>query len=391
MKKGKYVIISAIILSVVVGAGFYRYYQMEIITDTVVTELGEPLSTNVTDYAKGNLSNAKLDLAGVNVQKAGLYKALITNGSKNIDLSIEVADTTPPTATVTEGLEFLTYKPVNAADLVTDINDASNSVSIVFEDNKEIHTYTKGGEVRETIILTDSSGNKSSFSVKFQVIADTSKPVLKGIKPFKVFTGDKVDYTKGVEASDDRDGDLTANIKVDTKKVDLQTPGKYIIEYLVSDRSGNETRLKSSLMVMQDKAPVLKGLSDKTVYINSKINYLKGAVATDDRDGNITSKIQVNSEKVNITKAGSYKAIYTVMDSAGNKTVKTIIVTVKKKATASSGHTKTPKEKDKAKPNKNSNKDSSGSFKFFNVKPEKGPDVDGDVPAGGKQDVGTWG
>ncbi len=29
-------------------------------------------------------------------------------------------------------------------------------------------------------------------------------------------------------------------------------------------------------------------------------------------------------------------------------------------------------------------------IEFFDVEPEKGPDVNGDVPAGGKQNVGTW-
>lgn len=33
---------------------------------------------------------------------------------------------------------------------------------------------------------------------------------------------------------------------------------------------------------------------------------------------------------------------------------------------------------------------SQGPINFFNVKPEKGADVNGDVPAGGKQNVGKW-
>ncbi len=389
MKRGKYFILSFIILAIIIVLGYYRYFRIELISDTVVAELGEPFSTDVSEYAKGNITHAKLDVSEVNIQKAGLYEAYITNGSRNLKLSFKVKDTTPPTANAIENLKFLTHEDVNASTLVTDVKDRGNSITIFFEDDKENHTYTEGGEVQEKIVLTDDSGNKNYINVTFKIIADTAKPTIKGVKSIVVYTGDVVDYLKGISAEDDRDGNLTSEIKVDSEKVDLTTPGKYIIQYSVSDRSGNVTKKKTSITVMEDKAPVLKGLTDKTIYVNDKINYLVGVTAEDDRDGNITSRINVNSTKVDVTRAGVYEAVYTITDSTGNKTLKTITVTVHKKTSTPSVDKKST-EKSSSKSNKDTKSDSSGGFEFFDV-PPSGPDVNGDVPAGGKQDVGTWG
>ncbi|BCJ98411.1 immunoglobulin-like domain-containing protein [Anaerocolumna chitinilytica] len=389
MKKGKYVGFGCIclLITVITGVGVYRHYQMELITDPVVTELGESLSTNVSEYVKGNITHAQMDMSNVYIEKTGLYEAHITNGATELDLHVKVTDTTPPTATVLSGKEFLTNEVVKAAALVTNVKDTSNSVSITFEDGKESHTYVEGGEISEVVVLTDASGNKSNLGTTFKVIGDTIKPTLRGIKPIKTFMEDKVDYIKGISASDDRDGDLTTEIRVNTENVDLKTPGKYIITYSVSDRSGNEVKKQTYVRVLEDKAPVFKGLKNKTVYVNSKIKYLAGISAFDDRDGNLTSKIQVNNDEVNLSKAGIYNVVYMVKDSAGNTTTKTITVNVKNKEAISTGNNKTSEDDKK---NNTNDKDSSGGFKFFDVDPEKGADVNGDVPASGEH-VGNWG
>jgi len=67
--------------------------------------------------------------------------------------------------------------------------------------------------------------------------------------------------------------------------------------------------------------------SDKTIYINDKINLLEGIKATDKEDGDLTKKIIV-SGSVNNTKAGTYTVNYSVTDSFGETTSKTIKITV---------------------------------------------------------------
>lgn len=189
--------------------------------------------------------------------------------------------------------------------------------------------------------------------------ADTVKPVLKGVKNQSVFVKEKVNYLKGVTATDDVDGNLTKKIKVDATKVNLKKPGKYTVTYSVTDKAGNKTVKKVTIRVKKDKAPVIKGVRNQTIYLNNPISYKKGVTATDDKDGNLTKKIKIDSSKVNKAKVGKYPVTYTVRDSAGNKTVKKAYVTVKK-------------------------------FVLRTVKEKEGKEVTIDTEPGGEQNIGTW-
>lgn len=55
---------------------------------------------------------------------------------------------------------------------------------------------------------------------------------------------------------------------------------------------------------------------------------MNGATATDDRDGDLTSKIETIGS-VDTKKAGTYKITYTVKDAAGNTATATRTVIVK--------------------------------------------------------------
>ncbi|MGL5085792.1 MAG: carbohydrate-binding protein, partial [Clostridium sp.] len=80
----------------------------------------------------------------------------------------------------------------------------------------------------------------------------------------------------------------------------------------------------------ENKAPVLNGLSDKTFTVGDTFNTMAGVTATDKEDGDLTSKIKVESN-VDTNKAGVYSVKYTVTDSKGLVATKTITVTVKAK------------------------------------------------------------
>lgn len=70
--------------------------------------------------------------------------------------------------------------------------------------------------------------------------------------------------------------------------------------------------------------------SNKTIKVGDSFNPRAGVSATDVEDGNLTSKIKV-SGTVNTKKAGTYKITYSVTDSHGAKTTKTISVKVEYK------------------------------------------------------------
>ena len=58
------------------------------------------------------------------------------------------------------------------------------------------------------------------------------------------------------------------------------------------------------------------------------VTQMNGATATDDKDGDLTSKIETTG-KVDTKKAGTYKITYTVKDAAGNTSTATRTVIVK--------------------------------------------------------------
>lgn len=73
--------------------------------------------------------------------------------------------------------------------------------------------------------------------------------------------------------------------------------------------------------------PEISGVKDLTVIAGEEINLLEGVTATDDVDGNITSKIEVTTlpaltvtnGKVTPTLQGDYEVQYKVSDAAGNE------------------------------------------------------------------------
>ena len=232
-----------------------------------------------------------------------------------------------------------------------------------------------GGMCESNVTIYAAESLSESEDNASEVVADSEKPVIKGkgVKNRTVYVGTKkIDYLKNVVATDNVDGTITDKIEVDDSKVNLNKAGTYKVIYSVSDRAGNTTSITKKVVVKKDAKPVIRGTKNKVVYVGTKkIDYLKGVTATDVRDGNLTSKIKVNKSKVNLNKVGIYKVTYSVTDRSKNKTTKTIKVIVKKK------------EYD---PNNEPNE----KIVLFEPKGPEGKDVNGDIPAGGKDNVGYW-
>lgn len=86
----------------------------------------------------------------------------------------------------------------------------------------------------------------------------------------------------------------------------------------------------------KNNAPVIN-VVDLSIYVGDKFDPLSGAtsgVATDEEDGDLTSKIEVVGD-VDTTKAGNYTVTYKVTDSQGATTTKTITVIVLEKEASS--------------------------------------------------------
>ena len=107
--------------------------------------------------------------------------------------------------------------------------------------------------------------------------------------------------------------------------VDL-TNSNNIYGYTLESAPGVSISLSKA--VVTNTPPVINA-TDKTIMEKDSFNPKKDVTAYDTEDGDITSKIEVVENTVNINTPGTYKVTYKVTDSKNESITKTIIVTVK--------------------------------------------------------------
>lgn len=153
----------------------------------------------------------------------------------------------------------------------------------------------------------------------------TSEELKIDLKDLLLENGGSIDSSK-VKATKVCKGYVIAT-KVDSEvyKPYISCGNYYTTEGYVN--SDTTTKKKTTSQKDTEKPVItLKGNSEITLNQGDKYND-EGASATDNIDGDITSKIKV-SGKVDTTKSGMYTITYTVTDKAGNRTEATRKVTV---------------------------------------------------------------
>lgn len=96
----------------------------------------------------------------------------------------------------------------------------------------------------------------------------------------------------------------------------------------ISKHSWDPTDVWSKNNPWNKKKPSITGTSNKTVCAGTTINLKSGVKAYDTCGNNITSKLKVDTSKLNMKKAGTYKVTYSVKDTLGRTAKKTIKVKV---------------------------------------------------------------
>jgi len=166
----------------------------------------------------------------------------------------------------------------------------------------------------------------------FGLSKDKVAPEIKGAEDIDVYIGETASFQENITVTDNQD--QAPALHVDSSKVDLTQAGSYELTYTATDKAGNQAKKTILVHVLQkdEIAPEIKGLRDLNVYIGETISYRKNVTVTDNETASPT--LTIDSSKVDLTQAGSYPVTYTAADQAGNKTEKTITVTVKKKEQA---------------------------------------------------------
>lgn len=158
---------------------------------------------------------------------------------------------------------------------------------------------------------------------------------------------DSFDPMQGVSAHDEEEGDLTEKVEViennvptdENKKTTKE--GSYTVTYRVSDSQGASS-IKTITVVVN---PVMEELNhipyitaeDQVLTIGDPLNLFYHVSAMDDEDGDLTGSVKLVKSTVpvdengNTIKAGAYTVIYSVSDSQGASSTKTVSVVVNPK------------------------------------------------------------
>ena len=231
----------------------------------------------------------------------------------------------------------------------TDGSEKSDSITIEVQDYKE-HVVDLVKDIIDTNVVTPVNGSGQKDSPVQMEVKDVT------VEEFNKFLNNIKKLNPEIQ-NEYVDGEFTVyQIKVKNnslmskfiKAIKNQETNEAYINIKIRNTAENSEKLKAELKkVLTEKdeeivKPSIPGgiinaipqieASDKVINLGEKFEPLKGVIATDKEDGNITENIKIIENTVNVNAVGTYKVTYKVTDSKGAEAIKTIIVTVKKDA-----------------------------------------------------------
>ena len=276
---------STLIVGSLTGCG-----STKLTKSSITIELGNEDAIKVSDFmdlSKDELKSAKLNTKDVNFFKEGNYKATISYKDKDYDIKVKVKDTVAPKITVSDKITVQTNNPLHMSDIITNVTELSGNIDASFKDKPK----SESTDSTESVSATENTESTESGSSSVLAVGGCN-----------LKHNDEITYTK----SGDYDNTIT-----------------------VSDDNGNTTSVDIKISVID--APVINGISDKTVTVGDTIDYLSGVSASDGKGTDITGSIEVDSSKVDINTPGTYQITYKVTDSYGFSTGANCNITVNEK------------------------------------------------------------
>lgn len=281
---------------------------------------------SANDTYTGNISNRIQVTGSVNINAPGSYILTYNvsdaagNSAPAVTRTVVVADNMAPTLLL-NGQSTINHSQGTA------FVDPGATANDRYEGNISSRIVVSGtvnpnvpGTYNLRYDVSDSSGNAAQSVSRRVIVGDFNAPIITRLGSASVNLLVGATYNDaGATASDSLDGDLTSSIIV-TNPVNTAAAGVYTVRYNVSDLAGNSAvEVTRRVQVTADTTPPvisLRGANSMTVILGTLFSD-PGATATDNIDGNISSRIVV-SGSVNINRAGNYTLTYRVSDSAGN-------------------------------------------------------------------------
>lgn len=263
------------------GLGGCGKQEINLLSEQIVVELGSNLDMNVTNYVELDEKEAaetKIDFSAVDVMKTGTYTAAVTYGEQTVSFEVLVKDTTAPVVEVREDIAVTAGETLFAEDIITNVTELSGEVTVAFQEAEAASAETEVVDGTEMIDATEQGED---------IFPETGSFIV---------------------------GDVTCS----NAEIIYPETGEYDTVLTVADASGNSTEVPVHIVV--GESPVFNGIEDITVSVGTEeVNYLDGISAVDCNENDITGQIVCDSSAVDLSTAGTYEIVYTVMDENGFK------------------------------------------------------------------------
>ena len=301
---------------------------MNVEQNTTFTDLGATAS----DDTDGNVTANIIVSGTVVIETVGDYTLSysVSDAAGNVATVTRTVNVTSPIDNTAPVITLLGNNPINMEQNTTFIDPgatASDNVDGNISANVTVSGSINVGIVGTYVIwydVTDAAGNVATTATRTVNVHPTTAPVitLSGNSPLEVVLGSN--YSEpGYSATDNVDGNITANVSVNSSAINTGVVGSYQVTYDVSDTAGNAAitviRTVTVTAGADTTAPVIVLLGNNPLEITLGNAYSEpGYSAIDNVDGDITASVSVDSSAVNTSTIGSYSVIYTVSDAAGN-------------------------------------------------------------------------
>lgn len=361
-------------------AGNQIWYDQQDKFCDVTVELGTQtvaIEAFFTEYANAEKAAFITNLTEADMAVVGEHPVALRHGRQEETVTLRIVDTTAPTAEfVTHRTEASGYVPV-PEDFVVSVSDLSET-TVSFTHPPEIPKDYQDLEL--TVVVMDAYGNATeqqcivtytwmlnavtlelgetltaahvlmepekdaqllkqeeldaittagvgSYTISGTsggrtmectvTVIDTTAPTLE-LQSASKYPGGSCRLEDFVVKAEDLSGDVELTMLTTITSQQRSTYGSYPVQVEARDVHGNTVVMETTFHVIKDTTPpYIDGLDTMYVDKHSTPDYLKGVTAYDSKDG--ACKVAVSDKNVDLTRAGTYYAVYTAVDKSGNK------------------------------------------------------------------------
>ncbi|MDF2698761.1 MAG: bca [Haloplasmataceae bacterium] len=280
-----------------------------------------------------NLFRNVIDFRNFDIKNIGIYSLTYkviddVGNTTEKTIQVSVVDKIKPELVLNQEIKIkmgdVQIDWLNGIDILD--NYENIPLSKIFCDTSRVNLEVPG-TYKIFYFVSDSSGNYYTLD-KDVIVYDDDFPAFHNVLSFNIFVNtEQVDYKHNITVSDPTDGDITDQMIIYDKNVNLSKVGMYKLFYMVTDRSGNRTIETVNVNVYDNEGPVINGTKDLLIEVHTTdFDFLNGVSANDNIDGDLDVEVDFSSVKFN--ELGNYSIKYTAIDSNNNKTEVIVNVSV---------------------------------------------------------------